>query len=187
MVPVRSRLRQCRRRMRPTSMLTAATSTPTGAGWRSEPAKVSDAPNRTQHEHTSGCEKAGLLHHVELWVPSIERAVQEWGWLLIELGYQPFQEWPGGCSWSRALTYIVVEESPDLTTDQHDRQQPGLNHLVFHAGDRAHVDRLTDAAAQHGWTLLFPEQHPYAGGPDHYAAYLANSDGYEAEVIAASP
>jgi hypothetical protein len=39
----------------------------------------------------------------------------------------------------------------------------------------------------HGWALLFADKHPYAGGKDHYAAYLANSDGYEVELIADSP
>lgn len=36
----------------------------------------------------------------------------------------------------------------------------------------------------HGWTLLFPERHPHAGGPDHYAAYLASTDGFEVELVA---
>ena len=33
---------------------------------------------------------------------------------------------------------------------------------------------------------LFPERHPHAGGPDHYAAYLANTDGFEAELVSDS-
>jgi hypothetical protein len=32
---------------------------------------------------------------------------------------------------------------------------------------------------------LFPERHPYAGGPDHYAAYLEDADGFEVELVAA--
>jgi len=126
----------------------------------------------------------GSLHHIELWVPDIERATPHWGWLPGELGYQPFQDWPGGRSWSLADTYIVVEESPDLTGGEHDRHRPGLNHLAFHAGARTRVDELTAAAPHNGWTLLFPERHPHAGGPHTYAAYLANTDGYEVELIA---
>lgn len=126
----------------------------------------------------------GSLHHVELWVPDIERAAAQWGWLLGQLGYQPFQEWPGGRSWKLGDTYLVVEQSRDLRGHDHDRHRPGLNHLAFHAGERSRVDELTAAASAHGWTLLFPDRHPHAGGKDTYAAYLANTDGYEVELIA---
>lgn len=127
---------------------------------------------------------AGALHHVELWVPDIERAVAQWGWLLTGLGYQAFQEWPGGRSWRLGETYIVVEQSPDMLPERHDRRRPGLNHLAFHAGDRAQVGALAAAAPEHGWTLLFADKHPHAGGPQTYAAYLSNTDGYEVELNA---
>lgn len=126
----------------------------------------------------------GAIHHVELWVPDIQRAIGEWGWLLGELGYQPFQDWPGGHSWRQGSTYLVVEQSPDMTSDGHDRTRPGLNHLAFHAGGRTRVDTLAAAAPQHGWKPLFADAYPRAGGPDTYAAYLANTDGYEVELIA---
>ena len=125
-----------------------------------------------------------MLHHVELWVPDLDRAVAEWGWLLGELGWEPFQEWPAGRSWRLGATYVVVEQSPDLRDDGHDRLRAGLNHLAFHAGDRSRVDALVDAAAAHGWSLLFSERHPHAGGPDTYAGYLVNSDGFEVELVA---
>jgi hypothetical protein len=63
-----------------------------------------------------------------------------------------------------------------------DRGGPGA--AGFHAGDRARVDALTSEAPARGWTLLFPQTHPYAGGPDHYAAYLASTDGFEVELVA---
>lgn len=53
----------------------------------------------------------GALHHVELWVPDLARGVAEWGWLLGELGYEQFQDWPAGRSWSRNGTYLVIEQS----------------------------------------------------------------------------
>jgi hypothetical protein len=34
---------------------------------------------------------------------------------------------------------------------------------------------------------MFPERHPYAGGPEHYAAYLESGEGYEVELVAESP
>src|SRR5262245_5317675 len=128
--------------------------------------------------------RPGTLHHVELWVPDLPRAVAQWGWLLTELGYEQFQDWPAGRSWRRVETYVVVERSPALISDRHDRHYPGLNHLAFHAGDRARVDALATAGPGHGWSLLFADRHPYAGGPEHYAAYLENSDGFEVELVA---
>jgi catechol 2,3-dioxygenase-like lactoylglutathione lyase family enzyme len=131
--------------------------------------------------------RPGSLHHVELWVPDLPRAIAEWGWLLTSLGYEQFQDWDAGRSWNLGGTYLVVEQSPAMTAGEHDRLRPGLNHLAFHAGPREQVDKLTAEAPGHGWTLLFPDRHPHAGGPGHYAAYLASTDGYEVELVAADP
>ena len=54
----------------------------------------------------------GTLHHVELWVPDLARATAQWGWLLGQLGYAPFQDWPAGRSWRLGHTYLVIEQSP---------------------------------------------------------------------------
>ncbi|MHA7291681.1 VOC family protein [Arthrobacter sp. MDT3-24] len=126
----------------------------------------------------------GALHHIELWVPDLQRATAEWGWILSTLGYETYQTWPHGISWLRGSTYIVLEESPDLSGRHHYRTAPGLNHLAFHAGSRLRVDALAGDSAEYGWAPLFPEKYPHAGGPDHYAAYLANSDGFEIELVA---
>jgi catechol 2,3-dioxygenase-like lactoylglutathione lyase family enzyme len=124
-----------------------------------------------------------VLHHVELWVPDLGRAVRSWGWLLGELGWTPFQEWAAGRSWRSGGTYLVLEQSPALTADRHERCRPGLNHLAFHVDGRDRVDAIVDAAPAHGWSLLFAERHPYAGGAAHYAAYLQDADGFEAELV----
>jgi catechol 2,3-dioxygenase-like lactoylglutathione lyase family enzyme len=126
----------------------------------------------------------GSLHHIELWVPDLARAITHWGWLLGQLGYAPFQDWADGRSWRLGTTYLVIEQSPALTASDHDRLRPGMNHLAFHAGTRQHVDTLAASAPAHGWTLLFPDAHPHAGGADHYAAYLTNTDGFEVELVA---
>lgn len=143
------------------------------------------------HLRTDPCEtptmndvSVGALHHVELWVPDFDRATAEWGWLLPTLGYHELQTWTKGCSWTLGATYIVVEQSPDLVGKIHQRKAPGLNHLAFHAGPRAQVDRLSEEGRDHGWNTLFAERYPHAGGPGHYAAYLENSDGFEVELIA---
>lgn len=77
--------------------------------------------------------------------------------------------------------------SPALTAARYDRCRPGLNQLAFHVEDTATVEKLAADAAQRGWSLLFPELHPHAGGTQHYAACLANIDGLEAELVAFNP
>lgn len=126
----------------------------------------------------------GELHHIELWVPDLTRATASIGWLLTALGYEPYQDWTEGRSWRLGDTYIVVEQSPALTSNVHDRHRPGLNHLAFHIGGTRNLDALLAAAGEHGWTLLFADRHPHAGGPDHQAGYLENSDGFEVELVA---
>ncbi|OON82958.1 VOC family protein [Streptomyces tsukubensis] len=126
---------------------------------------------------------AGAIHHVEIWIPDLAR-VGDWQWLLQELGYTLHQSWEHGRSWRLHHTYLVLEQSPDLTADRHDRRAPGLNHLAFHVHDESAVDRLARSAPAHGWSLLFADRHPYAGGPQQYAAYLESSDGFEVELVA---
>ncbi len=126
----------------------------------------------------------GGLHHVELWVVDLGRAERSWGWLLTELGYALHQRWEHGRSWQLGGTYVVVEQSPALVRGEHDRLRPGLNHLAFRGGTRAEVDELVMRAGDHGWALLFEDRHPFAGGQDHYAAYLEDADGFEVEVVA---
>lgn len=126
----------------------------------------------------------GTLHHIELWVPDLGRAKEEWGWVLSALGYSIFQSWATGISWQFGGTYIVAEQSPAMSGTEHDRMLPGLNHLAFHAGSKEDLDTLVGESSQHGWVQLFHDKYPHAGGPDHYAAYLINSDGFELELVA---
>nr|WP_246607057.1 VOC family protein [Actinoplanes toevensis] len=125
-----------------------------------------------------------MLHHVELWVPDLAGSSGPWGWLLGELGWTVFQDWPGGRSWKYGEVYLVLEQSPALSGDVHDRLAPGLNHVAFAVGGRDEVDRLTRLAQENGWSLLFADRHPHAGGPDSYAAYLEDNWGYEVELQA---
>ena len=92
----------------------------------------------------------GTLHHVELWVPNLACATAQWGWLIVQLGYTPFQDWPDGRSWRLGHTYLVIAQSPALTAADHDRLHPGLNHLAFHPGTPAQVDALAAEAPGHG-------------------------------------
>jgi catechol 2,3-dioxygenase-like lactoylglutathione lyase family enzyme len=127
-----------------------------------------------------------MLHHVEIWVPDLVRAEASWGWLLAALGYEVDARWGHGMSWRRGAVYIVLESGQDVVRASHDRMRPGVNHLAFWAGSRPDLDRLVGDAEAQGWRLLFPDRHPFAGGPDHYAAYLEDGDGFEVELVAST-
>ena len=141
-------------------------------------------PGRTESADTSRPSRHGQLHHVELWVADLAATSASLGWLLTSLGYAVYQEWDAGRSWRLGTTYIVAEQSPALAGGGHERCRPGLNHLAFHVAHSAEVDRLAEEAGGHGWTLLFADRHPYAGGPEHYAAYLEDTQGFEVELVA---
>jgi len=126
----------------------------------------------------------GRLHHLEIWVRDFLRAEASLGWLLERLGFVRRDSWATGASWTGTGGYIVIEAGPDVVPAGHERLRPGLNHLAFGAGTPAEVDLLARRAASHGWNLMFPQEHPHAGGADHYAAYLENEDGFEVELVA---
>ena len=117
-------------------------------------------------------------------MPDLAGALPGWIWLFGALGWTLFQDWEGGRSWRCGDAYVVLEQSPALTADTHERCRPGLNHLAFHAGAPADVDAMAAAAPAHGWSLMFADRHPHAGGPDTYAAYLEDRFGYEVELVA---
>lgn len=125
----------------------------------------------------------GRIHHLEIWVEDYGRARDSLGWILEQLGYALENEWPNGGSWQGAGEYIVLEAGPDVRGG-HDRRRAGLNHLAFACGGPAEVTALSEAALGHGWTFMFPDRYPFAGGPRHFAAYLENADGFEVELVA---
>ena len=119
------------------------------------------------------------VHHLDLWVDDHARAVAEWGWLLGELGWSyddvAFAH-PDG-------TYLFLEHSPDQVDGPHDRMRPGVNHLALTCEDRTLLDRIRAESSGHGWHELFADRYPHAGGEQHTALYLENSEGFEVEVV----
>lgn len=126
---------------------------------------------------------AGRLHHVEIWVEDYAAAKNSLGWLFEQLGYFLSDDWGHGGSWQGAGEYLVIESGCDVD-GPHTRRTAGLNHLAFLAGPPSNVDAITAAAVACGWTLMFADRHPFAGGSGHYAAYLENADGFEVELVA---
>ncbi|QMU97677.1 DUF2785 domain-containing protein [Microbacterium esteraromaticum] len=123
------------------------------------------------------------LHHVEVWLAG-DAAAGGWPWLLERLGFVRVQSWADGESWSAGGAYLTLTRSPTLSADRHDRRRPGVNHLAFHGGSRGEVDALMEVAPQHGWSPLYADRYPHAGGEAHYAGWLENSAGFKVEVVA---
>ncbi len=127
---------------------------------------------------------ASGLHHVELWVADLDSAGPRWAWLLERLGFELDDSWPVGSSWSAGGAYLTVTTPPALSGELHDRRRPGVNHLAFRGGSRSDVDALMADAPAHGWQPLYHDRYPHAGGPQHYAGWLKDADGFKTEVVA---
>jgi hypothetical protein len=128
------------------------------------------------------------LDHIELWTHDLAQVEGAFGWLLGRLGWHPVvdADWSVGRVWAHGSgVYIVLEESPAVRSREHDRLRPGLNHLALRASSRAELDKLRSEHADHGWTELFGEKYPHAGGQEHTALFLENAQGFEMEVVAA--
>ena len=127
------------------------------------------------------------LHHVEIWVPDLDQASESWGWLLTSLGMELTGEWAQGRTWEGEGAYLTLTTSPTLSSGDHDRRRAGVNHLAFWGGTRAQVDAVMTTAPQHGWHPLYHERYPHAGGPEHYAGWLENAQGFKVEIVADPP
>jgi catechol 2,3-dioxygenase-like lactoylglutathione lyase family enzyme len=128
---------------------------------------------------------AGRLHHVEIYVADLARATEFWGWLLGELGYELYSQWPKGIDYKLGDTYIVFVQAEERFLDPpYHRCRPGLNHLAFHAASRAQVDDLTAKLKARGAPILYEDRHPYAGGPDYYAVFFEDPERMKVEIVA---
>ncbi|MEN8674645.1 VOC family protein [Nocardioides sp.] len=120
------------------------------------------------------------IHHVDLWVSDVETAAEEWAWLFGELEWEAddrHRSWrhPDG-------TYAFLEHSADLV-GPHERLRAGVNHLAFTVDSRELLDRMRAESSAHGWHELFADRYPHAGGQEHVALYLENSEAFEVEVV----
>ncbi len=127
----------------------------------------------------------GKLHHVEIYVSDLQKSLVFWEWFLSQLGYTEFQKWPDGCSFRLEETYIVFvqTEARFLDTPFH-RCRSGLNHLAFHAASREQVDEMTNEVRKRGYTILYEDRHPHAGGNNYYALFCEDPDRIKVELVA---
>lgn len=125
-----------------------------------------------------------MLHHLEIWVEDLAASNASVGWLLDRLGYEVQSTWASGISYAQGDFYIVLESGPDVSSQRHNRVAPGMNHMAFSVPGTAEMDQVTEEAQAHGFTLMFADRHPHAGGAGHYAAYLEDAAGFEIELVA---
>ncbi|MFI5496568.1 glyoxalase [Actinoplanes sp. NPDC051859] len=128
--------------------------------------------------------RRGSLHHLELWMDDATTPQGPWPWLLTRLGYTVDNVWATGCAWASGEAYVVLESGRDHIRGRHERLHSGMNHVAFRAGSRDELDLLVADAPRHGWSLMFTDRHPHAGGPHTYAAYLEDPHGFEVELVA---
>jgi hypothetical protein len=122
---------------------------------------------------------ARAIHHLDLWVGDPEVAVGEWGWLLGELDWEE-----DASSWRHPDgTYVFMERSPDQLDAAYDRLRPGVNHLALTVEDRVTLDRVRAESSAHGWHEMYADRYPHAGGEQHTALYLENTEGFEVELV----
>ncbi|GAB49760.1 hypothetical protein MOPEL_134_00440 [Mobilicoccus pelagius NBRC 104925] len=126
------------------------------------------------------------MHHIELWTSDLAASRPAFDRVLSALGWRAEQDpdWAVGEIWHHPSgAYIVLEQSPDVT-GPHERTRAGLNHLALRVESRAALDVLRAQACANGWSELFADRYPHAGGPDHTALFIENSEGFELELVA---
>ena len=126
-----------------------------------------------------------MLHHVELYVTNLERSLVFWTPFLTSIGYHESQRWPEGVSYMSGKTYLCFVQAPaEHIGASYHRKRVGLNHLAFHAKSRSHVDEVAQWVRAAGFTALYEEKYPYAGGQDYYALYCEDPDQIKVELFA---
>jgi catechol 2,3-dioxygenase-like lactoylglutathione lyase family enzyme len=126
----------------------------------------------------------GALHHIEIYVASLDASLAFWAPFLAHFGYQ-VHRFPNGASLELGDTYIVLvqAEAAHIAAGYH-RKRVGLNHLAFHAASREQVDHIAEWVEANGYTVLYKERHPHAGGQDYYALFCEDPDRIKVEVVA---
>ena len=124
------------------------------------------------------------IHHLQLWVPDLDRATESWGWLLDQLGYRLDAQRPTAEIWLENDHAIVIEKSPDMVPGMlHSRFRPGMNHVAFRVSSAQRIAEIVAEASQNGWQSL-EATHKHKLPKELKVAYLEDRDGFEVELIA---
>ncbi len=127
-----------------------------------------------------------MLHHIELYVSDLERAISFWTPFMAKLDYEA-ERWSEGINYSHKTdtAYIsLLQASEEHLSAGYHRKRVGLNHIAFKAKSRQQVDDIRDWLNGAGYPLLYDDRYPYATAPDYYALFCEDPDRIKLEVVA---
>lgn len=158
------------------------------------PEAVAESPEAAAGPSGAGPAPLAGLHHLELWTSDLRTSEPAWDWLLGVLGWhrEVVPGWDEGRTWRHGdSSYIVLEQSPDVVGSAAERRRPGMNHVALRLSggadpqDRVRMlDELRALAPEHGWSELYADRYPHAGGDRQLAWYAESAEGIEVEVVA---
>jgi catechol 2,3-dioxygenase-like lactoylglutathione lyase family enzyme len=131
-----------------------------------------------------------MLHHLSFGVADIHRSAAFYDAALGALGYvRVWGDLEGGVN-DQAVGYGRAGGGDKFAIKQRTAAPiappPGF-HLAFAAADRAAVDRFHAEALRHGGTDNGPPGLRPHYGPDYYAAFVIDPDGYRVEAVINGP
>jgi catechol 2,3-dioxygenase-like lactoylglutathione lyase family enzyme len=127
-----------------------------------------------------------MLHHISFGVLDIVRSARFYDAVLAPLGYVRVWEDIEGGHEDAAVGYGSAGGGDKFALKLRARgaSAPGEGfHLAFAAPDRASVDRFFAAAMQHGGVDDGALGLRLEYGPNYYAAYVVDRDGYRIEAV----
>ncbi|MFN2641173.1 MAG: VOC family protein [Actinomycetota bacterium] len=124
-----------------------------------------------------------MLDHLDLNVADLARSRAFYRPFLERLGYRPFDEGDGWCSFidpTRRFYLVLVQTSVTQLHAGFHRKRIGVNHLAFAAPTPAAVDELHAWLGQHDIDTMYDS--PMQMG-DRYALFLEDPDRLKLEYV----
>ena len=131
-----------------------------------------------------------MLHHLSLGVADLRRSAAFYDAVLGALGFvRVWGDFEGGTN-DQAVGYGREGGGDKLSIKQRTGAPivpPAGFHVAFAAADRAAIHRFHAAALAHGgFDNGAPGPRPHYG-PDYYAAFVVDPDGYHVEAVLNAP
>jgi catechol 2,3-dioxygenase-like lactoylglutathione lyase family enzyme len=132
-------------------------------------------------------DRHGMLHHVSFGVSDIEASARFYDAVLGALGYvRVWEDLASGARDNDAVGYGRAGSDDEFAIKQRNgaARTPGAGfHLAFAAPNRAAVDRFHAAALRLGGNDNGAPGLRIAYGPNYYAAFVTDPDGYAIEAV----